>query len=771
MIFLQKDYNSLQKYLAGRNVTVDDIKRGLLVKQHTDNAEIPDHFYKLYNKDALGKADSIVALFISAIPDFVEDFLVMDYENRITVKEEKFIDWQNTIADFSPLFLQASYLYKFGRLHGTSVDEILAFHTEYIHSNAAYTALVSPDIKPIHNLFKSKGSFYDLHIHLNGVTESDAVWQNLLNEIDKNVKNIGRNLHKENFLQQTEQIGIQVTETLMSDMLREARKIRWDFFDAVFKSSQSTMVKNASDAYYNPFMLIFDGLPDAKIPNKQLEYEMLMYILVLHYLERTGDSVIANKLHKYLLIYGFFEELIVQDCKKFGFEQFQRMTNNDVRSTCDDYQLSKFLQLAGNHLNNVQFVCFRFSPQTSADSQMKLLRKIDNDWQRFKEDYASVIAGESISQKMEYRLIAHFIKKPDSKPKEYVRFSDLRKELSKKGRVLKSIMSGKSEFSKKIVAVDAAANELDAPPEVFAPLFRDLKKEKLIHHVTYHAGEDFYHILSGLRAIYEAMYFLDMKHGDRIGHAAAAGTDVKTWADIVGNELYMPQGIYMDDLIFAYHFINDEKIECLYHALPFLTQKIERLFLGIYKKHFPVSLLVGAWENRWYNPELLCDTQKKTLSGVAWNNTFTEIPDQEFEILSMYNESKYREIYDKPCWIKIDEFFSADELVLLQQKLLAYMHRKEIIIEALPTSNLRIGYHRSLKSHQLFKWYEWKKDEHPIPPIVLGTDDPGVFETNIYNEYALVYCYLVYEKEMPREDVMKYIYDIYTNSQIYAFRD
>ena len=89
----------------------------------------------------------------------------------------------------------------------------------------------------------------------------------------------------------------------------------------------------------------------------------------------------------------------------------------------------------------------------------------------------------------------------------------------------------------------------------------------------------------------------------------------------------------------------------------------------------------------------------------------------------------------------------------------------------MPTSNLRIGYHRSLKSHQLFKWYEWKKDEHPIPPIVLGTDDPGVFETNIYNEYALVYCYLVYEKEMPREDVMKYIYDIYTNSQIYAFRD
>lgn len=68
------------------------------------------------------------------------------------------------------------------------------------------------------------------------------------------------------------------------------------------------------------------------------------------------------------------------------------------------------------------------------------------------------------------------------------------------------------------------------------------------------------------RNIYEAIDFLDMKHGDRIGHAAAAGTDVKTWADIVGNELYMPQGTYMDDLIFAnlyYRRKNRVPISCI----------------------------------------------------------------------------------------------------------------------------------------------------------------------------------------------------------------
>lgn len=55
--------------------------------------------------------------------------------------------------------------------------------------------------------------------------------------------------------------------------------------------------------------------------------------------------------------------------------------------------------------------------------------------------------------------------------------------------------------------------------------------------------------------------------------------------------------------------------------------------------------------------------------------------------------------------------------------MLAFMHKREIIIEALPTSNLRIGYHRILNSYQLFNWHKWKLDGNPILPIVLGIDD------------------------------------------------
>lgn len=102
--------------------------------------------------------------------------------------------------------------------------------------------------------------------------------------------------------------------------------------------------------------------------------------------------------------------------------------------------------------------------------------------------------------------------------------------------------------------------------------------------------------------------------------------------------------------------------------------------------------------------------------------------------------------------------------------MLEFMHKKEIVIEALPTSNLRIGYHRTLQSYQLLNWYKWREEGLPIPPVVLGTDDPGIFATNIYNEYSMLYCYLVYERKMPRTNVIKFLQDIHNNSRVYAFK-
>ena len=47
---------------------------------------------------------------------------------------------------------------------------------------------------------------------------------------------------------------------------------------------------------------------------------------------------------------------------------------------------------------------------------------------------------------------------------------------------------------------------------------------------TIHAGEDFVHLLTGLRYVDEAIEQLELREGDRIGHGVALGVDPNAWA-------------------------------------------------------------------------------------------------------------------------------------------------------------------------------------------------------------------------------------------------
>ena len=90
-------------------------------------------------------------------------------------------------------------------------------------------------------------------------------------------------------------------------------------------------------------------------------------------------------------------------------------------------------------------------------------------------------------------------------------------------------------------------------------------------------------------------------------------------------------------------------------------------------------------------------------------------------------------------------------------------------IETLPTSNVRIGHHHTFDTYHLWNWIKWEKDGHSIPSIVVGSDDTGIFATNIYNEYANIYCKLVHIHGMSRSQAMDVIYKLDRNAQIYKF--
>ncbi len=89
--------------------------------------------------------------------------------------------------------------------------------------------------------------------------------------------------------------------------------------------------------------------------------------------------------------------------------------------------------------------------------------------------------------------------------------------------------------------VDVAGNENALPIEVFSPAIRVLRHahyepERNLNsrlkrfHLSIHAGEDYSHLVSGLRLIDETVQFCNMQTGDRLGHALALGVDAPTWA-------------------------------------------------------------------------------------------------------------------------------------------------------------------------------------------------------------------------------------------------
>lgn len=754
--YLQEDTLSLRAYRECRVVCFEDVKSRLTALQREWNGNTLND---CYNKAAVDKAlDGVCTkgeILIRALPRFASDFLCMAQDDVVYVKEEKFIDWQDLITCLSPLLLVSSYIYREkGEEIDCSLQGVRSFFWKYIVPNFKHTAIARSRIIALDTFFDKTGGADDLHIHLNGITESDAEWQSLVTDTEKNIKALLciDNGVKNAIKQMAEQSGVLFTDTLLLELVEKARKIRAQLFARVmgFKHFDIT---GLAESCTHPFSLIFDDR-DAKCcsPHESLRYEALMIVLVLRHINKKHDERAADKLHEYLLIQGFFARLMVQETREKGFEQFQKKTQTNLSDASDKDYANKFMQLAGNDNSGVRYVEPRFSPKDSASQNMGTLRKVNIGWQQSNKCYPSCNSEDG----RQCALVAHFIKKKKDK-RDYFPYSVLRAELGRKASALISIKEAyRKELGGVFVAgIDAAASEFDTPPEVFAPAFR-LLREKDFEHFTYHAGEDFYHLLSGLRAIYEAVEFCDLRRGDRIGHATAAGIDAAQWLSTVGEEILMPQGEYMDDLLFAHVFIREQNISSLLPLLNTLENEVTARYYEIYGNSEVFSDIVKAWQMRYIDPNKVDEADEKISSIVQ-------------KMIKTYNAIKCRKLYDKAANVKTSGIFGFEQLETLQKALLGYLHEKEIVIETMPTSNIRIGAHKSISTHQIFNWYKWYGSGEPLPPVVLGSDDPGVFATNIRNEYALLYCQLVYGMKWTRSDAMSLIKRLHENAEVYKF--
>lgn len=748
--FLLSDNCSLRKYYRERAaVSLQDVKRSMLLKVRERGYSVPDHYYRLGTEFSFLGVDELSKLFTIGLPKLADEYLEIR-EGQVFVKGEQMNEWQLLLPQIPPLLLVTMRIWKkSGPIVGGCVD----FAYRYLLPSVKNTAIPSACLPEMETLRKENHGFDDLHIHLNGAVETDLAWHDFLRYPEVVYQDICRACRNDKVKEQLEQLTDISDPIEFYHLFCIAGRIReW----------LSQKVTNGNDIFgFGSFENLLSGLVEMRDAFKDhpvkpilgdsaspLILEGLLYVKTLDYLAAwPHDEAVAGAFHYYLLILGVCNRLLVQQTDAFGFEQFQKYTSNNFREFSERTYPQRFMQLAGNDLQNIRHIEGRFSPKTSVDDNTAIINKIVEGYNRLNQSQNTVgVPQASLS------LVAHFIKRSEHH-KGNVRFSGLRKDLDKRTDALIALVNTNSSYAKLVTGVDAAASEFDTPPEVFAPSFRRLREHGLCH-FTYHAGEDFFHVLSGLRAIYEAIEFLGMQAGDRIGHATAAGVDVRIWKQNVGDCLWMRIEDYLDDLVFAYHLIAVMKERELEPFLPKIALRIEELASKIYPGKYRVMELIEAWLQRKEPP----------VSLKIENSSISE------QICLYYHSEEGRERGKKICIVDAYEIFGEKELVCFQKLILKVMHQKQIVIETLPTSNVIIGHHHGFSTYHLYNWYRWGKEGIMVPSIVVGTDDAGIFATNIYNEYCHIYCMLVFDKGLSPYEAMEYIERLVHNAKVYVFR-
>lgn len=755
--YLFSDNHSLHSYyVEKKQVTLNDIKRNLMFIERQNYVFIPDHYYRLGLENSFSRLNSLGELFTKGLSRLADEYLEQR-KNRIYVKAERQNNWQLMLPYMPPLILQAVKLWGMGSV---AVIDSLKYINEVIAPNIIYTALPHPYIPQMELLLREKAGLNDLHLHLNGALETDMTWQDFLAFPDKVYKEMKDAMRNEKVKEQYVALTPYADPKDFRALIKIAYELREQLFNLVFcggyewgkrvapasfEQMLETIVQQseASGVRKHPMTRILgEGIP-------VLQMECYFYIKVFDYIAKyMADDTLIGLFHYYLLILGLANKMLVQQPQCFGFEEFQKYTMNGFREYSEEAYMRRFYQMAGNQLNNIRLLEGRFSPKDELAKDMEIIGKIFMGWRKL-----TGLQKDLEKPTSELRLIAHFIKQPDKKRDEFVRYKKLRSTLGKKAEALAQLRVSNSEESKKVVGVDAAASEFDTPPEVFAKSYHFLRKNGY-QHFTYHAGEDFFHILSGLRAMYEAVVYLGLQRGDRIGHGTASGVSPEVWKDNIGERLLIRQGEYLDDLIYAFHLISNGQDAELRKLLPQIGLRIDNMSFDIYQTYRPVLAHIKAWLMRGDDPEAVAQKSEH---------------DDTEELYLQYHQEKTDERYNHIIEIPTYDIFDNDNLVRMQQLLLKELHDREIVIETLPTSNVVIGNHHDFSTYHLLNWLSWKKEGKPIPPIVLGTDDVGIFATNIYNEYCNLYCQLLYKKQWNTYDIMDVIRELDYNAKIYQF--
>lgn len=818
----------------------DQWRRRLFLIEQRHVPGQPDHLLKAYRDLRLpAKDDGVTAGFGTIAQNVLEQLGARYLERcagRVVVRTKMFQDWHQTITHLSPLAIQIAFREREDRAPHDPIALV-----DWLNAEIGETALLTPADPTLELLIETEG-LHELHMHLNGSTEADIIWQDALSHPDLYATYLWKGLSQDIVADLYEGIETGLDAHRLWGRLCAARRLRYmlaeslaavdagsvdkltlrqvldaaraDVSDRELGKSNNGPQASTLIASAHPFRILAPwASPD--IPSIVLEAAFLFRILAALRAGKLGEASGLALFHT-LSVQQQVIALTVQQLSQYGFDQFQKFTLTEMRSKLEaEGYKPRLRQLTLHpHFRLIRHLEGRFAPKNTDLENKALISKIIRGAMQFRgvkppRDDADIWGnaahrcllgggGRIGRPDFELALVAHFIKEKDVSDPCSGLFQGRREKLRRQAQALARSWETSPAIRDLLRGVDAAANELQNPPEIFAPTFRKMRRVG-IPHATFHAGEDFRHLIGGLRAVYEAITFLDLGKGDRIGHATAAGISPWLWLERSGERVVMTERDQLDDLVFAWSLLRDMPEHMA--ITQDLASRIVQASIEIFDREISAPMLLSAWKmrtldllellepgrfdradlgnfDRWRRraqaeAQHLAQSCVGTTTGaerILIRDAVLENPSAfalHLETMKRWQEGRG----SKQCEVDV-AFVPPDALLAMQNAVLREFVNRGMAIETLPTSNLRISYYREFHEHHLFRWLGIAPDS-PLsvqPSIVVGTDDTGIFATNLKIEFALIADTLRHHFHLPERDVEAHLSRLNRTAAAFRFR-
>ncbi len=500
----------------------------------------------------------------------------------------------------------------------------------------------------------------------------------------------------------------------------------------------------------------------------------------------------------YLLTKTAFRGEMIQVNKQIGFENFSNYEKRkDLIWERDPYWWEAYRMAINAPLNvdSVKSLEARFSPKMTTTALKEKVYKYDfakwfadtpytSSLKLYEAEFNKEVSDGSLSDEPHFYVL-HFPKRRDSSfvdTPEFIlqcRHETLRADVKKMAMATADALTTFNYLRERIRGIDACANEVECRPEVFATAFRYLRSLQTFYQldhsvllgqsenrisVSYHAGEDFYDITDGLRAIDEAVNFLEFQRGERLGHALALGVDPLVHYSTKSECIIIPKQNYLDNLVWLLYRGRELNIQIEPHQSEVMKQEALHYLREIYgdairKNQWSVNLqdYYNSMMLRGDAPQLYRSMHFEIPKYPSCNYDRFQISHAKAELDNLRNDRELAGLYyyyhyghsekikgSEPITVSVTSGYKR-VVRQAQDALHRYLEQKGIVIECNPSSNVLIGTFGSYFNHPIFRLNNYglsntnSNDSAPPMQVCINTDDLGVFDTSLPFEYALVY--------------------------------